>query len=503
MTRRKGILKILIVALAVLLLAVVFAGCGEYKPPENTGVNTPVVPVPDNPVKPDNPDGGQEEYFTVTLTNYDGSSFTSASYPLITELQAQWTEVTDGNNRAQVYRAGFDENGVARINFINSEFKVTLVTTESFCKSYTYDPNNDASVVWKGNQDINVRLYRLKQFAGGGSMVNSNGERVDYITLEDTGAYSYTLESIDDKQMFFYIPQMTGEYSFLTLVDVTADEIDPIVDLHNGQAGSYLNAYGITQEDGGAEGRYTKNVVLKYQISEDMKPGESGNCLMFNLYSRSEKPDAYPLTVNFILERDGEYTRPVEESTPVPVTENFANTPKTPEGTFRFLGATVPTKGNVHPNTRHILDESSVKLNEDDGYYYFIDESADDFYRDEDGEIDGQFRVYVMLTDSNPVHDMFTHSLLARGLYWVTDYKTGALKNYYDFIVGTNGYASHVNLNGAYPVNKELRNFLQDYAVSQRLFNDGNGYAEWPAPDGPAYNSDEDSQWMYACGVYS
>ena len=123
--------------------------------------------------------------------------------------------------------------------------------------------------------------------------------------------------------------------------------------------------------------------------------------------------------------------------------------------------------------------------------------------REEDGSVKAQYRLYVMITSGNAVHDAFNFPLLARGLYWVVG-SSGEMKNYYDFITDSvKGYSGHVNGDGAYPVNKELRQFLQDYAVAQRLFNDGNGFAEWPAPDGPAYNSDEDSQWLYACGLYS
>ena len=141
MTRRKSIIKILFIALAVLLLAVFFAGCGEYKPPENSGSNPNLPSNPVDPNPPVDPDDPEADYFTVTLTHYDGSPFTSADYSMITEIQAQWTEVVDGNNRAEVYRAQFNENGVARIGFRNSEFKVTLVMTERFASAYTYDPN--------------------------------------------------------------------------------------------------------------------------------------------------------------------------------------------------------------------------------------------------------------------------------------------------------------------------------------------------------------------------
>lgn len=507
MTRRKGILKILFVALAVLLLAVFFAGCGEYKPPENTGGNPPVTPGGDEPDPPDDPDGPGENDFTATLTHYDGSPFSSDDYPLITRLQAQWTEITDG--RAEVYRAYFNEEGVANVGELDGDFNVTLVFTEEFSELYTYDPNpareerRDELKATNRKKGVSIPLYRLNSLGEKGTirLLGSN-EVVDYYVLNQTGAYKYELKSRDDNQFFAYSPQESGEYSFMTLMDITADEVNPKIDMYAGHVGNFLNYVGEAEDIGGAAGNYTHNVWLKYQLPPESTGG--GSCMAFNLYSESEKPDAYPLTICFLFELDGQYSSPVIESVPVPVTEDFTKTPDTPEGTFTFIGARDPVTNTV--NRQHILDQRKVKYNDPanggDGYYYYLNPANGDFFREEDGTVSAQYRVYAAITQSNPVHDMFTNGQLARGLYWVTDSESGTYKNYYDFIAGRNGYGSNCNEDGAYPVNRELKQFLQNYAVSQRLFNDGNGFAEYTNNGGPGYNSDEDSQWLYVCGVY-
>ena len=179
MFRRKSIFKILSVVLAVLLLAVAFAGCGEYKPPENTGGSTPVTPKPD---KPDDPGPSDEEYYTVSLvfrevkkvTEKDENGkdvekeesvetpFTVVNYPAITRLQAQWTEITDG--RAEVYRASFDKNGVAKVSGLAGDFNVTLVLTDDFKTEYTYDPHparperRDELVATRLKKEVSVAL---------------------------------------------------------------------------------------------------------------------------------------------------------------------------------------------------------------------------------------------------------------------------------------------------------------------------------------------------------
>lgn len=510
MTRRKGIFKILIVLLAVLLFAVCFAGCGEYTPPTGTG----------NSTGNNKPGGGDDssgepvaDGFTATLTHYDGSAFTSSDYELITRLQAQWTEITDG--MPSVYRAYFNEKGVASVGKLDGDFNVTLVLTDDFGKKFCYDPNpapeerRDELKATNRKKNVTIPLYRLTVISKATGSMNIGGKDTNYNTLTKTGAYSYTLQSKADNRIFFYKPQLAGEYSFMTLMDVTADEVNPIVDLHYGQPGFYVNPYPERrQDDGGAEGTYTKNVWLKYQITKD----EVGNGLIFNLYSESEKPTAYPLTVYFIFERDGEFTRPVEHSTPVPVTEDFTKTPTKPSGTFAFIGDTDPLTNTA--NAMHILDETKVKYNDPakggDGYYYYLNPETGDFFRDGGGKVSGQYRVYAVITAPNPVLASATsdpsqatlnNAQLARGYYWVAG-EDGTYKNYYNFITGSNGYAAHCNVNGAYPVTAELQQFLQDFSISQRYFNDGNGFAEGSGSGGPGYNSDEDSQWLFACGVY-
>ena len=519
MTRLKGVLKILSVVLAVLLLAAGFAGCGEYKPPTSTGGGSPVTPKPDDPV----PD---ENNFTVSLVYRDviqlrdengkltgeeeqvETAFTSADYPLITRLQAQWTEITDG--RPEVYRASFDDKGVAKIKELDGDFSVTLVLTSDFNRSYCYDPNlgydpnhpddyNDL-VMTKYKKSVAVPIYKLKKAVKSGQNMTIAGESYSYYNLNSTGAYSYTLNSSEEKQFFMFRPQRSGEYTFMTLIDVTADEINPIVDLHMGSS-AFINPYpAVIQDDGGAEGNYTKNVVLKYQIDKS----EVGNVMIFNLHSESEKSYSYPHTIYFIFERDGEFTRQWGESTPVPVTEDFGKTPDKPSGTFELV-ADSPLFGNTRNTSGkkgvHILNQKGVERG-DDGYYYYVVN---------DGGNTVKYRLYAVITRPIPVlansgNDgdagaSLNNGLLAKSYYWMEG-EDGKIKNYYDFIMGTNGYAYYCRFNpdGAYPVNDELKQFLQDFSISQRYFNDGNGFAE--DIRGAAYNSDEDSQWLFACGLY-
>lgn len=63
------------------------------------------------------------------------------------------------------------------------------------------------------------------------------------------------------------------------------------------------------------------------------------------------------------------------------------------------------------------------------------------------------------------------------------------------------GYADVVNSHGRFPVTPELKDFLQEYSISQLLFRDGNGWVE----ENPNVKVDamEDDQWLFACGYYT
>ena len=63
------------------------------------------------------------------------------------------------------------------------------------------------------------------------------------------------------------------------------------------------------------------------------------------------------------------------------------------------------------------------------------------------------------------------------------------------------GYADVVNRDGRFPVTPEIKEFLQEYSISQLLFRDGNGWVE----ENPNVKVDamEDDQWLFACGYYA
>lgn len=464
-------LKTVLSVLATVLLAAAFAGCGTYTPPEEpVNPDNPNPVGPDNPDNPDDPINPAEDAFRVSLV-WNGNPFTQVNYSAITEVQAQWTD----KETKEVFRAPFDKDGVAKSTELDGDYSVTLVNLP---EGFTYEPNS-----YEANNDfkeVNISLFQLTPISINSDPYGGAPFQGEYFyRLNSIGAYRVTLDSVDDKVFFMFIPDKNGEYTVTSMVDVTANEINPIMDLHYGNSQYISPTPAVTQDGGGEENTYTKNFKMAYNIS----PNEVGGVMIFRLYSTARNADAYPLDVDFILDRDGDFANrydAAEEVIPAHDFDGVSSDVLNPAGTFTFCAR---RPGVVNKR----LDQKMVKRG-DDGFYYYYD-SATDTYME---------RLYAQLCFATEVFDESFYSGGHVALYYILD-ADGKPKSYVEFIRGANGYGAHCNGDGVYPVTDELKEFLQLYSVSQRFFNDNNGWAETEA----GYSSDEDSQWMFACGYYS
>lgn len=444
----KKISKILFVMLA-LCLAFCFAACGTYTPPSGGGGST-VNPDPGG----DNPPATGDA-FTVTLL-LSGDNFTSAIYPNVDLIQAQWTNLDTGEK----HRAYFDEDGIASITGLDGDYQVTL---DKLPDGYTYNPN-----IYRATntaKEVAIMLYAITPTSGTGA-----DPFHQIITIATTGAYRVTLQSPDQEIWFKVRPSGNGIYSIESLVDVTANKINPTLYRYYG-SDAYVNPDPAEIIDGGGyESSFTKNFRWEFTLST----GEVGAPFLFVIRTTNNDPTAYPINIDFIYDRDGDFTGGMEPAVTVNPTHDFStwNWQSTPNGTFTYSAY----RDGIEHN---LLDQTMVKLNPEDGFYYYYDEVTGEY-----GDM-----LFAKITEPTEIVDLpFTDTT-----YMNIRYLNG--KNYFNFI--HQGYALHVNLDGCYPVTEELRQFLQDYATSQALFDDGNGLAELGG-----YNSDEDSMWMYACGFY-
>ena len=347
----------------------IFTGCGEYKPPENQG-DTPVTPdYPENPDDPENPEEVVSTDFSVQLVVKNKKTWQNFTYDFYDasdnkngvhsqdwikweSIRIQWTNVETGAR----HFGTLNNDGKATCAGLDGDYKVTIFNVPT---GFTYEPNiNYADNLTK---NIEVVIYKIQSKGVKVKLLaqdkDGNKRSVTATRLPSTGVFRTTLASKDDRAMFYFQPSKQGTYSMTTLVDITENKINPKLSLFLGQVSSGAIYFNKEQDGGGSENTHTKNVNLEYNISADMV----GNALFFELYSTSlDGNSSYPLTVDFLLQREGDFTRTEYDTTPVPVTEDFEKTPPTPEGTA--------TNAFDSPNTGSgWCDSTAVILNSESG----------------------------------------------------------------------------------------------------------------------------------------
>lgn len=423
-----------------LIFAFALAGCGEYTPPVEKPPVT-VDPDPDNPDKPDNPDNpDKEEPFTVELI-YEDKSFNPGK-----GVYALWYEI-GGNG---IFRAPFDSNGVAECSGLDGDYRVTLSELPA---GFTYNPNIETNIADNDNKNVSIEMFALNPTTGGGTDIYT-----DIITLNKIGAYRATLTSREHAICFQYAPQTPGDYSITSIIDTTANVINPIIDIYGGS--TQYKYFIETRDGGGYSNTFTKNFQWKIGIDR----GYIGGIFAFKIHADALSDDAFPVDIDFLIGYNGEFSgeKPIEYK-PVPVTEQFISVPDAAGLTFNYVAS-------LQPN--NLLDGSPFELGED-GYYRFIDGGA---------------RLYVMISQASEIMDSFTDGLVNKKVKGK------------DYNAMVSEYDAHTNSNGVYPVTEEFKQFLTDYCNANLLFNDGNGWAETSPQH---YNSTIQNQWLFACGFYT
>ena len=438
--------SIAIVAAAVASL-MLFAGCGMYsKPAGSTGGDVGGEGGGKDP-------GKNETSFKVTLV-CDGEPYIPTN-----GLSAQWY---DGLGKTS---APFNEKGVAEIKGLNGDYRVTLSGLDD---KYTYDPNS--YFVTNDSPDVEIELYHL-------SSVTGKGVAYSEYTLRTTGYYRATFNNEAQAKkglMFLYVPTQAGKYSIESMVDITANEINPIAQFYVGTSSFFSEFSYTTLDTGGASSSYTKNFRYDVQIVKEEIGGVFRYLIKFN--SRVSNVQ-YPLNIDFHVSYQGEAEEDPYKAETVNATENFAAR-KAQIADWEQTGRTWTDACENRSNGKYLVGEN-YKFNEEDGLWHVWD-----------GENFGEVLWAIINVDSNLIKTEsgfgFKDDLVS------TNYLEGY--NYNNFV---DSYAANTNESGCYPVTAELKVFLQNYAVSQRYFMDGKGWAE-----DHGYKSSEEDQWLFNCGYY-
>lgn len=437
-----------------------------------------------------------EKVFTVSFDCE--KTFTSVE---LAEIKAIWTNI-DSNNGAS-FTAAFNSKGIAEISGLDGDYMVTL---SSVPEGYTYNPNDEAHIVGNDSPNAVIKLYELSTVPNGRTGTNWY---VDICAIESLGAYRVmlTADNFEDGVRFTYRPTLQGEYTIESYVDITQNKINPLLDMHNGSSEYVNESVKETLDDGGSSNTYTKNFRWEFNISSS----HTGNVFNFRIYATTLDKGAFPINIDFILDRDGDFTGTERDSwLKMYATHDFENAKDTAfdskytSGSFKYYA--------WYGNNNGLLDGSYIQLIEEDGfsYYYIVDE-----------ERNFKTRLYAKITQDCEVLSSSDGETIGSGFkgmnnIFLTEYdektKQTNLYNYGTFI-GLAGYSfdkaygDYCNKDGVYPVTEELKDFLQRYSKSKRIFNDGTGSAEGVYDINgnfeQFYSSSDSNQWLFACGYYA
>lgn len=508
-----------------LVMTVLLAGCGTYTEPtqkpsagnsgsnggghysDGNGNNGNGDDPGNHPSKPG--EGDEEELevltFTVTLT-LNGATYTNTE-----GLKAIWS------NRYGMYDAEFVD-GVATIKGLDGEYHVTLSGLPDDGTDYTYD----RSGIYANNikRDVEVELLKIltptPNFNGWYGMSELGTYRATVNGRSSAKPSTITGSSTGGLIVYYFMPMEPGWYTITSWVDTTENKVNPKLHRFNGQVGGGFAYYDTTIDGGGASGTYTKNFKLEYKIFDE----EVGNAQIFAIAADSTK--GYPVNVEFTIKYEGEYYNPYQGE-PVYANGPYRMVPNSDPiisgKTWRYVywdnrTGTANTGAPVY-----LLDESRVKLNREDGFYYLYDE---ELYAENNGY--GPLLFAKLTRDCEVFWTMDMGVRIDGGFNW--NGANGGLVSCvidgkdYSYMISTLtdelgnrtiGYASYCNTTyGVHPVNEEIQEFLMGYAHRERFFDDGNGWAELPlqpgdepSKDNVVLNSGEESKWLFACGYFA
>lgn len=490
--------KILIVIMSLLMVFFCF-GCN--------GVYDPII----RPNKPDDditgpgkdPDTSVEtESFKVTLQCNGVQLF--PKYIPGNPAKARWTSF-DG---LSVVEAEFDnETGVAEAKGLDGDYYVTIWNIEEAFKDAPYEYTYDANSYTADNDNRNTVIELLKILDtthSTGSHIYDNiknvGETGTYRTIIDSewnGAFAAAPNAKYEGIVFYqYIPNKPGRYSVQSLVDLTDNEVNPILEYYTGNP--QFKVWDKRIDTGGKSSTFSKNFRFDVSLSEDRVGLD-----LWGFGIRAEnRSKNYPIVIDFTIKYEGAF---IEESDDDDKYEEIIA-----EGPFQndSTVSNEAAKGRFVYNykdglvTNGLCKGDRFRLDSRDGFYHLYDATK---YAGNDGYGPILFakitqNCEVVLQDklnSNPDEDEGFFCEKGKSLAMKVRVESGN-KNYWTFLETYQKICEETNKTyGLHAVNEELKQFLQDFADSSGYFADGTGLAERAG-----MFSTEENMWLFACGYF-
>lgn len=453
-----------------------------------------------------------EEAFSVQLM-LDGKPFSPGEL----EIHAQWT---DGFS---FHTARVDEEGKASVFGLDGDYRVNL---SNIPDGLSYNPN--VYTVDNDNRHAIIDLYRLDKVGRGGADLYRS------IELTKVGMYQVEITGPDHVVYFELKPHASGIYNVESWMDVTTNRINPKLDVYTGTTAAKYFAY--TLDDGGIASHYTKNFKYEFKMSDDGISTGGQQVFSFGIKCDAKEDTAYPIKVNFVVQLNGGFpTEKTLSSLMVPqhpdiyTAEQLAYLAEHP-AKGEFVGLEVPKDGYK------AFDGDSYGYNEETGFYHCLNPDT--------GKFDGpvvyasigtpcRFLDVAFTNIEDPGNKALTVSDGTENYkLFIEGFDAMVSKNYFCVLEcpcrkdGSNGGACKVsaackdchpecnpcpdeahgrmgyaNVGAVCPVTQELKDFLQKMSIARAYVFDGLGQVDGH-PTVKVQSNDQD-QWMFACGYYT
>lgn len=493
-------MKKIISYLLILLFAFSLASCGRVEDDPNDGdgdIDNPIVnPGGDNQnPNPENPPVTDGVEFSVSLV-YNKKTYVPAKDE---KIQVVWAD-----DYSQ-YTESLDSEGYAK-KTLDGDFNVYLVSAP---EGYSYNPN--IYTADNDNPTVVIELYKIARISKGqGTALYKEYQ------MSSTGVYRTTINKALQKVYYEFQPTKAGYYVLETMVNVYEDSVNPKVDIYQGTFAykpTVPNQAGLDTGGYSLPGGFTKNVKWIVKLTEE----QVSNVYTFAIYADS-KNGVYPINVDFSISYEGEhivdsvvsktmvaeeiYTYRVCNDCMYPSKGEEAPTSCANCGGTSFSSSMIKTPDfdsskyiftnsdggvgsyyNSKTNGTGLLIGKSFKYNEETGFWHLYDNQKNIFGP----------ALCVKITQPCAYYEESLNKIESHGNKNLT--VSNGAENYKIFIEQT--YAALCNSDGVCFVTNEMKEFLQKFSLSQRLFFDGNGFVESTG----VYAAEED-QWLFCCGYY-
>ena len=337
----------------------------------------------------------------------------------------------------------------------------------------TYNPN-----IYTASTDepvIEITLLKISKISKGkGTALYKEYQ------ISNEGTFRANITSKTNKVYYEYQPKNAGYYLIESLVSIHEDVVNPKVDIYVGTfAAKYFSE---TLDKGGThkKGGYTNNFKWIVRLSQ----AEISNVYTFAIYADS-KTGTYPVNVDFSITYTGDYYPESTVSKFIEAKEANFKTPEFSKDQYAFYNSDHGT-GNYYgmvTNGTGILSGDDYAYNPETGYWHRYYKETETF-----GPI-----LCAKISQPCAYYERALNFIEEAGNKNLT--VSNGTENYKQFI--EIDYTLACNSDGVCYVTMELKEFLQKFSVSQRLFFDGNGFVESTG----VYAIEED-QWLFACGYY-